>query len=73
MAGVGNDVTYLGTAPHWKHDLIAPLFEPACIEETSFRYNIQVALFGQSRGLLLVRIACVESKNRRLSKRIKLF
>ena len=52
MAGVGNDVTYLGTAPHWKHDLIAPLFEPACIEETSFRYNIQVALFGQSRGLL---------------------
>jgi len=30
MAGVGNDVTHLGTAPHWKHDLIA---EPTCIEK----------------------------------------
>lgn len=46
MAGVGNDVTHLGTAPHWKHDLIAPLFEPACIEKTSF-IRTQVTLFGQ--------------------------
>lgn len=69
MAGVGNDVTHLGTAPHWKYDLTAPLSEPACIEKTSFMRNTNYSFRSMLTRIVAVQTAnaCVESKNRRLS------
>lgn len=56
MAGVGNDVTHLGTAPHWKYDLTAPLSEPACIEKTSFIRNTNYSFRS-----MLTRIVAVQN------------
>jgi len=60
MAGVGNDVTHLGTAPHWKHDLIA---EPTCIAQISFIQTYKLLFSVNAHGVCCWTDSCVESKN----------